>query len=250
MTAQLDILTSVRDYLSGEIECGPVSEADGRVACLTPLDYPSGDGVVIWTAPQGARYEITDYGEAYLALADHKPQSRNFYNDTARRICNDSGVEFVDGRITTHVAAPGIADAVWRVASASAQLAGIVEYHQPKHRNREREFAKEIQRSLTTRNVPVIKDERLIGQSGHSHRATLFLPGSHTIIEPISTGHWNQVSTTYAKLGDLSRANGYSLFSVIDDRQDKIEDDIVNMLVQVSDVVEWSHHEEWLAGVN
>lgn len=250
MTAQLDILTNVRDYLAGEIECGPVSESDGRVACLTPLDYPNGDGIVVWTAPQGPRYEITDYGEAYLALANHKPQGRKIFNETARRICDDSGVSFVDGRITTHVTAPGIADAVWRVAWASAQLAGFVEYHQPKHRSREREFTKEISREIKTRKVPIVANERLIGQSGHSHKATLFLPESHTIIEPISTGHWNQVSTTYAKLGDLSRANGYSLFSVIDDREDKIEDDIVNMLVQVSDVVEWSDHEQWLAGVN
>jgi hypothetical protein len=68
------------------------------------------------------------------------------------------------------------------------------------------------------------------------------------VIEPVA-GHFNQVYAVYAKLGDLGRANGHRLYSLLDDRETKPGEDVSGMLVQVSNVVEWTRRQEWLVGL-
>jgi hypothetical protein len=70
-------------------------------------------------------------------------------------------------------------------------------------------------------------------------------PKIESVIEPISS-HWNSVASLYTKFGDLSRANGYSLYSLIDDREKQPDEDVGNLLIQVSTVLPWSAHEKWV----
>jgi len=96
----------------------------------------------------------------------------------------------------------------------------------------------------------VERQHKLTGRSGHNHTATLYLPERETIIEPITAeGHWNQVTAVYAKFGDLSQANGYRTVTVIDDRTAAPDDDTGKLLLQVSDVVQWSRRQEWMEAV-
>ena len=65
------IQAQVADYLTSEIDCRVLSRDDARIGCLTPLDYPDGDGVVVWIEQRNGTVEVTDYGECYVALHSH-----------------------------------------------------------------------------------------------------------------------------------------------------------------------------------
>lgn len=247
MTIQAEIRESVREFLINDVDTGIISEVDGRIACATPLEYPNGDGVVVWAAPYQDLFEISDYGEAYIGMISQPTRTRNVLAETARSICRDSDVEFIKGRVSTRTSMDEIADAIWRVACASVQVAAATSYYRPKRQARDKEFANEVGSTIKSRSVEVVRDERLTGLSGHKHKATIYMPASHTVVEPVASDNWNQIASVYTKLGDLSKANGYQLFSILDDRHvDSTDTDIVNMLVQVSGVVQWSQRDDWL----
>lgn len=138
---------------------------------------------------------------------------------------------------------------VWRVATAAAQVAQAAHVSRPWRQPREEsEFAVEVERTLRNRKLPIERGHRLQGRSGHKHRATIFVPTSHAVLEPVS-GHWNQVTATYAKFGDLMHPNGFKLFSLLDVRQAPPDEDVEGLLVQVSRVIAWSRRDEWLDSV-
>ncbi|MDP8908027.1 MAG: DUF1828 domain-containing protein [Chloroflexota bacterium] len=237
---------SVGDFLRQEVVTESLGPHDGRVSCLTPLDYPDGDGVVVWVIPQNGEFEATDYGEGYVALTEQPAQDRRALLDRAATICADLAVSFVEGRVVTKADAASLGDATWRVASASARIAQLIAFYQPRRRRRTRDFADTLLSEVRTR-AEVRRDEQLIGQSGHRHRASLFVPSTETILEPVSgQGNWSQVAAIYTKFGDLEHANGYKRLAVVDDRDETLPDDFKNMLVQVGAVVDWTLRERWL----
>jgi hypothetical protein len=250
MSNQALILDAVRSHLAGETVCETPPEAGGRVACLTPLEYPNGDGVLVWAAPEDGRFEVTDYGEAYMTLVDQPGPEQRVLLEMANALCVDAGVEFRAGRIGLRASLEDIGDAVWRVASTSAQIAQIASYYRPQRRHREHEFADVVHAAIVERYSGVLREERLPGKSGHVHRATFYIPATQSILEPVGAeGRWNQVATTYAKLGDLADSNGFGLFAILDDRGQEPKPDVVNMLIQVSQVVYWTRHEEWFTQI-
>jgi hypothetical protein len=245
-----DIAESVGVFLQGEVTAHDLGGDDNRVACLTPLDYPTGDGVRVWVCPRNGELEITDYGEGYSTLWDHPAQDLRALADEVAVICRDLDVSLIDGRVLTRTSTRELGEALWRVASASVQISQASNYFRPRRRARrggKGEFLDVVESVFRERQVDLRREHRLVGQSGHTHRASFFLPEHEVILEPVEgSGNWNQVSSVYAKFGDLSLVNGYSRLSVVDDRSESLADDVINLLVQVSEVVEWTARERWL----
>jgi hypothetical protein len=246
MTTATDIRDALARYLGDEIECEAVNGAENRVECLTPLDYQSGDGISVWVESYPSGYVVTDYGESLSELLLHPPQDHKALHDRVEAICTPLGVTFTEGRLQTRAALDTSAEAIWRVATAASRISQAAVAFSPRRRQRtEGQFVAEVEHALRDRNVPVERERKLVGASGHQHAATIYVPGHEAILEPI-IGNWNQVYAVYAKFGDLSRANGYALYSLLDDREGKPDDETARMLVQVSDVVEWSRRADWV----
>jgi hypothetical protein len=230
--------------LGEDVECLAVGE--GRLGCLTPLEYPNGDSVTVWVQAHGSVCEVTDFGEATPELPN-KGKLRRAVDEHAAMLARGRGVEFVNGRVTVRCEAVSVADHIWDVALASAQVAQLVADLRRRlpEQERERAFATEVERTLRKREVVFERAHKLEGRSGHTYNATIFLPNLDAVIEPVG-GHWNQVAATYVKFGDLSGANGYKLYSLLDDRSEPPEGDVSSLLVQVSSVVAWSRRDDWL----
>jgi hypothetical protein len=248
LTDPSEIHERLRDFLSAEIACEFTPEVESRVGCLMPLDYPSGDGITVWVEQYGDRLVVTDYGESLTDLLGHAPQDHKAMLDQVTEICAPLGVQFRDGRLEAESTLDGIADALWRATNAASRIAQASDAFQPKRRKRtESQFVAEVEGTFRQRKIAVERERRIEGQSGHPHRATIFLPQREAIVEPIGPmGNWNQISSVYTKFGDLSHANGFKLYSLVDDRDGHLEYDLANMLVQVSSVVQWSRREQWL----
>jgi hypothetical protein len=171
-------------------------------------------------------------------------------HDGASRVAREWDVHFLHGRLTAEADPPTIAEAAWRVASASAQIAHLTLYYQPRRRKRERQFAGLVEKDMRRRSIAVEREHRLEGSSGHPHRATIYLPEHEVVMEPVTShAHWNLISTIYAKFGDLRNVNGYRLMSVVDDREGRLPNDIENLLVQVGSVVDWSQRDAWMSNL-
>jgi hypothetical protein len=242
------IQDALRAHVAGEIVCAPIKGGGERVECLTPLDYPSGDGITVWIESYPSRYVATDYGESLTGLLAHPPQDHKALQDQAKTISASLGLQFAEGRIMVEASRDGLGDAVWRIATAASLIAQASASFHPRRRQHREEspFVREVEHTLKERHVGVQREFTLAGESGHKHKATLYVPKVEAIVEPIS-GHWNQVASVYAKFGDLSRANGYRFFSLLDDREGDVEEELARMLVQVSDVVQWTRREEWIS---
>lgn len=252
MTAEAatQIQRAIRSHLSSEVDCQLLSEADGRVGCVTPIEVPNGDRVVVWVRPRNGSLEVTDYGETLADYAGYKGAERTRLEEVAVFACRGQGIAYDSGRLTTQAEWADVGDSVWRLAMAAAQIAhsagGVRTKREPQASE---EFTHEVESTLRSRPGLRIERERKVeGRSGHSHRATIFLPSSHAVLEPI-TGHMNQVNATYTKFGDLMKANGFKLYSLLDDRKGATSEDVASLLVQVSNVVAWSRHDEWLEGI-
>jgi hypothetical protein len=246
-TTANQIEEQILGHLQEEVGCELLSEQDGRIGCLTALDYPNGDGVVVWVRQLDGKFEITDYGEALADFAAYEGKEREPVVDFARMVCRGHGIDFISGRLTVRCDWDRLGEFVWALGSAAAQISQAAGVMRPRRRQREpeSEFVGEVERTLRERELPVRREHRLEGRSGHRHRATIWIPATHSVLEPV-TGHWNQVTATYAKLGDLMQANGFRLYSLLDDRQGPPDEDVSGLLVQVSRVVQWSRREEWV----
>lgn len=247
MSALKIVEMSVSKFLREEVLAEAVGAGDDRVSCLTPLYYPSGDGVVVWVTPRDDLFELTDYGEGYAGVSEHPAQDRRALLDRAAGICGDVGVSLIQGRVVTKADAGSLGDATWRVASASAQIAQLFAHYHPRRRRKEHRFVGELAHEVRAGGVELRQDEHILGKSGHRHRASIFVPASETILEPVGgQGNWSQVAAVYMKFGDLEHVNGFQRIAVVDDRDEALPDDFKNMLVQVGDVVDWTARELWL----
>lgn len=247
-TANAEIIHSrLLSFVAEEIECEVVDTEQGRVGCLTPLEYPDGDAVVVWVRNVGGHFEVTDFGEGQMerlgSVGDKKA-----LNEATNRLASAWDVRVAKGRIAADSDDKTLGECIWRVASASAQIAGTVDALRPRSAVvREDEFVQIVDRTLRERDFSVERGNKLEGGSGHKHSATIFLPSSESVIEPISEDpNWNRVNATYAKFGDLSQANGYRLYSLLDDRENAPEHEVESMLIQVSGVLTWTQHEDWI----
>ncbi len=252
MSTANDIQERLQTYLSGEIACEPVDGGASRIGCLTPLEYPSGDGITVWVEQFGDRLEVTEYGESLTDLLGKRPQDHKAMVDQIGAICLPLGLSFAGGRITTDATLDEVGDAMWRIANAALLVAQLSSAHRPHRRQHESSpFVVEVEHDLRDRDLKIERGRKLEGASGHRHTATIFLPNREAILEPIGyAGNWNQVSTVYAKFGDLSHANGYKRYSLVDDREGRLDEGLARMLVQVSDLVEWSRRDAWLDSVS
>ena len=119
----------------------------------------------------------------------------------ARELVAPLDVDVKDGSLVAQADKGELGDAVWRVAMAATQIAErAARFRQPRH-PREQAFTLEVERVLRDeRRLPVEREVKLEGSSGHIHRATLFVPTTHTILEPVeATAHYNAISAIYAK---------------------------------------------------
>jgi hypothetical protein len=252
VTTETDIIKSALDgYLSDAVYCN-VPEGEGHeIACSTPLRFPNGDHIQVWVDHRVEhRLEVSDLGIASLDFLTHPPQDAKALSEAAAKACRRLGVGWEQHRVVELATLDSVADAVWRVALAASEIAALSAHFQPRRRRREKELVRLIERDLVTRSVPVEREHEIRGLSGHRHHVTLYVPRTEAVMEPVSSqGHWNQVSTVYAKFGDLSQANDYRLFSVVDDRAAPLAPDLTNMLVQVSKVVQWSERDVWVPSI-
>jgi hypothetical protein len=235
-------------HLNAEVDCRLLSEEDGRVGCATPLEYPNGDQVVVWVRPREDGFEVTDYGEALADFAPHKGQERKGFEELAQVICRGQGVRYAKGRLTVRSDWVSLGEVVWRLAFAAAHVSQAASTFRPRKRREENEFVAEVERTMRSRQLSIERDHRIEGRSGHEHQATIFVPTTEAVVEPVG-GHWNQVTATYAKFGDLLNTNGFRLYSLLDDRAEPPDEDVSGLLVQVSRVIEWTRRDEWFDSV-
>jgi hypothetical protein len=230
-----------------------VSALAGRVACSTPIEYPDGDRVVAWVTSQNGSVLVTDYGKGFERILSHPPQARATLRQLGRSFAAEHGIDFYDGRMSATVDASEVGEAVWRVAAASAQLAQAGVVFRPKKRKRERDFTSAVETTFVSLAVDFESHFPIEGASGRTHHATFFLRERPAVIEPVApTGIWSQVSSVYAKFGDIAHKHNGSpplRFSLIDDRAENLNATDAEFLGQVSEVIPWSGRESLLEQV-
>jgi hypothetical protein len=237
---------ALTDYLSTEFEIEPFG--DSRLVCDTPIYYPEGGSVAVFVIEQDGKLEITDYGEGYANATARRGVRRGPIQAAARDICAGLGLEFAAGRVSTVVRADSFADAVWRVAAASARIAEAVTFARAERGRDEDIFTDEVEHAFRTKNISIEREPKLVGDSGHEYRPALFVPSEHLIVEPIAPEvAWIRAASVYAEFGDLAQANGYRLMAVVDDRAGAPSEKVVRLLGQVGDVANFSRREGWLS---
>lgn len=236
--------------IAQDLACEVLEDGSGRVGCLTPFEYPDGDAVVVWVREMGDKMEVSDYGEGLADQEFRSDYEKRLVSDIAQGAARANGVAMFEGRLGTQCTPEELGESVLRVASASAQTAASIACQKPSRRkeSEESEFVRLVDDTLRQSNVPVEREHKLEGSSGHSHRVTIFLPRTHTVLEPVG-GHWNQVASVYTKFSDLASVNGFKRYSLLDDRQEQPGDDVRALLVQVGDVIAWSGHDRWLSQI-
>lgn len=238
-------------FLSDEIECETLTDGTNRVGCITPLEYPDGDSVIVWVHERGdSALEVSDYGEGLLWQAFRPDREQGAMTTLVHGLANQFGLHFFEGRLAIQCEQQELGESIWRVASAAAEIAAAMKYSKPQRRKEpeENEFVRLVADRLRERHIPVERGHRLEGFSGHPHTATLWIPSSHSIIEPVA-GHWNQVASVFTKFSDLAAVNGFRRYSLLDDRGESPGEDVRSLLVKVSEVVPWSSHEAWIGRI-
>lgn len=218
---------------------------NGRIAVLTPAEYPNRDGVVVWVdAIEQNRYLVSDHGAADETLVG--VVGTKALQVPAATITRRFGVSFDGGQVTATASEETLPEVCWRVAQAAAAIAEASTFTRPPA-SKDVEFVDLLARELRRHQVQVERERSLAGASGHHHKASLYVPATETVIEPIGGDRiWNVASAAYVKFGDLRNANGYRLLAVLDDRQGADAEDVAGLLRQVADVTRWSRHDEWL----
>ena len=233
--------------LSTDVVCDFLDDGSNRIGCITPFEYPDGDAVVVWVRELGGKVEISDYGEGFSEQEFRSDYERRLVADLAEHAARVHGVRVFEGRLGAQAAVGQLGEFILRVASASAQVAQEIASSKPTRRKdtEENEFVRLVAETLQERHVPIEREHKIQGSSGHSHRATIFVSHTHSIIEPVA-GHWNQVASVYTKFSDIASVNGFNRYALLDDRREKPGEDIRSLLVQVSDVLTWSGHDGWV----
>ena len=141
----------------------------------------------------------------------------------------------------------GRGDARGRRLGAHRQAA---DFELAKPERTKRDFSQEVEHELVERKVDVERTHTIVGQSGHKHHPTLFVPAAHALVEPIGAeAPWTRATAVYALFGDVMKVNGFSRYAVIDDRGDLVKDEIQNLLQQVGSLVYWSDRVPWMERV-
>ena len=124
---------------------------DDRLACDTALYYPNGDSVVVYVTDHDGLFEVSDYSEG-MALAMQRLHRRSgVLAAVGQRVCAASALTFTNGRVSTVVTQTDLADAVMRVAAASARIAEAVDFELAKPERAKRDFLSLIHISEPTR---------------------------------------------------------------------------------------------------
>src|SRR5205807_5167225 len=118
----------VRDHLNEEVRVEPSGRDGNRVGCVMPLEYPNGDNVVVWVVSREPAFQVTDFGEAAASMFERPPQDLATVEELSGTLCRYQGVEYVGRQVRTDSDLAGVGEAVWRVASASAQVAQAIEH--------------------------------------------------------------------------------------------------------------------------
>jgi hypothetical protein len=227
--------------LGSEVEAAALED---RVTLLTPAEYPDGGCVVVHVEPYGNGYLVSDRGTTDAALLGYV--NRRHLAEAASNLAHRFGVSFDQGRIETLCSDEELEHACWRVAMAAAAIGAADAYvRAPRAENT---FATLIAETLA-KETQVVRNRRLPGASGHEHKVSIFIPRTHTVVEPVGgVEAWRTARLVYAEFGDLSQVNGYRFHAIIDDRArpGQLEDE-VRLLAQVGRVGRWSDHEHWLA---
>jgi hypothetical protein len=241
------IRESVMATLSDEIVCNLLDDGSNRIGCLTPFEYPDGDSVVVWVREFAGTFEVSDYGEGTSEQEHRSDRERSAVRKLAETAARTHGIRASEGRLGAECGPRELGEFVLRVASASAQLAASIacQGSAKRRESEEHEFVKLVDETLRESHVSVEREHKIEGSSGHPHKATIYVPGSHSILEPV-WGNWNQVASVYTKFSDLEPVNGFKRYSLLDDRTQAPSEDVRTLLVQVSNVVSWSSHDHWL----
>lgn len=112
---------AISSYLADEFEVAPYG--DERLACDTAIYYPDGESVTVFVTDRDGEMEVTDYGEGYARAIGRRGVRKAPIKVAALDICVSLGLEFSAGRISAATRGDRLADAVWRVATASARIA-------------------------------------------------------------------------------------------------------------------------------
>ncbi|MEA2188833.1 MAG: hypothetical protein QOK16_3844 [Solirubrobacteraceae bacterium] len=247
-TAQ-QLRDALMSFVSAEIE---TEQRGDRAACLTPLTYPNGDAVVVWVSTRDdGRIEVSDLGEGIGVFHGRQRPDQTTLAQFAQDIARGVDVEFAAGRMSARCAPSDLGETIWFVATASARIAEAVIFHRPRHRRR-REFPDVVADEFLQRQVTFERNHRLAGASGHEHRATLYVPGTETLVEPIAGDDWNQATAAFVKFSDIANVNGNQMLAVIDDRAGPPEDDVFNLLsgANKTGVVRWTRRDEWWSHID
>jgi hypothetical protein len=246
MIAESDIAQQLRDLLGSEVDARC---ENGRLRILTPFEYPDGDGVVVLVDQSAdGRFVVSDGGAADATLVGQV--GAKAIGSPAAEIARRFGAVFEGGELTTTVEGDAdVADACQRIACAAAGVAEAATYLR-RQRPKEMEFVDVITSKLHQHEIEVEAERKFEGASGHPYTATLFVPDTETVIEPIGGERpWNVATAVYVEFGDLSKVNGYRLMAVLDDREADLGPDVSNLLSQVADVASWRQHDLWLSEI-
>jgi hypothetical protein len=245
MTADAALIQKhVAAYFAEDVECRAVN---GAIGCLTPVAYPDGDHVVVWISQRDNHYVLEEKG-ASASEAPKSGRDRSAFLAFAAETAAVHGCRYDGGSIVSECGEEALSEYVWHVATAAAQIAQAgraTTTIRKRATTKEREFVELVEGELAKHAVRLERERAIEGSSGHTHHATIYLPASETVLEPVG-GHWNQASSAFVKLADIRQVNGYRLFSMLDDRVGGADEDAANLLAQVSSVVPWSRHDQWL----
>lgn len=218
-----------------------------RIALLTPAEYPDLDAVAVYVQqrPDGA-YAISDLATADSLLAGHvNPRAAT---RKGQAVAERFDVSFDRGSVVATANEEALPEACWRVAQASAAIAEALSFAPPAMTPR-REFDALVAGVIEERGAEVERNRTLVGLSGHEHSASLYVPASEAVVEPVAGRKaWERATKVYAEFGDLGQVNGYQLVAVLDDRDADLSKE-ANLLSQVGHVAAWSRHDDWIAAV-
>ncbi|HEY4278683.1 MAG TPA: hypothetical protein VGM91_10705 [Conexibacter sp.] len=243
MISATELAQRVSRLLDAEVE---TATFDDRISLLTPAEYPDGGGVVVFVEPYGNGFLVSDRGTTEASLVGYVNERR--LSESAANLAHRFGVRFEQGRVEATCTNDELEETCWRVALAAAAIGAADAFLRPPRS--ENTFARLVADALSE-GARVERNRRLSGASGHEHRVSIFLPKTHTIIEPIGGEEaWRTARLVYAEFGDLSQVNGYRFHAVLDDRSEpgRLEDE-ERLLVQKGQVARWSDHGRWLAGL-
>ena len=241
MISASELASRVSRLLGSEVEAATFED---RISLLTPAEYPDGGGVVVHVEPLGSGFLVSDRGTTDAALLGTVNPRR--LTEAATNLASRFGVRFEQGRIELVCEARDLEQTCWRVAMAAAAIGAADAFVRPPRA--ENTFTSLIASTLE-RTTRVERNQRLAGASGHKHNVSIFLPTTHTVVEPIGGPEaWRAARLVYAEFGDLRQVNGYSFHAVLDDREAPGEfEDEERLLVQVGTVARWSENERWIS---